>query len=103
MTWLDLNELDRTMGALDASLGTVDSAVAMPNECYTSEMFYAFERLAVFERSWLGLGRVEQIPEPGDYFTLSQWRAPRGHSRHRGGDQRPLQRVCPPQPPGGPR
>jgi phenylpropionate dioxygenase-like ring-hydroxylating dioxygenase large terminal subunit len=94
VTWLDLNELDRTMGALDASLGSVDSAVAMPNECYTSETFYAFERLAVFERSWLGLGRVEQIPEPGDYFTLSVSGEPLVVIRDTEGEINVLSNVC---------
>jgi hypothetical protein len=64
MTWLDLNELERTMGALDASLGSVDSAVAVPNECYTSETFYAFERLAVFERSGWASGAWSRYPNP---------------------------------------
>jgi len=31
--------------------------------------FYELEREAVFRRSWLFIGRVEQVPRPGDYFT----------------------------------
>ncbi|MCK9902649.1 (2Fe-2S)-binding protein [Parafrankia colletiae] len=30
---------------------------------------YELERKAIFERSWLSVGRVEQIPKRGDYFT----------------------------------
>ena len=31
--------------------------------------FYELEKEAVFRRSWLNLGRVEQLPRPGTYFT----------------------------------
>lgn len=34
-----------------------------------SPEFYELEKEAVFRRSWLFVGRVEQIPCPGDYFT----------------------------------
>ena len=31
--------------------------------------FYELERDAIFKRAWLNVGRVEQIPKPGSYFT----------------------------------
>ncbi len=31
--------------------------------------FYEVERKAVFRRAWLNVGRVEQIPRKGSYFT----------------------------------
>jgi phenylpropionate dioxygenase-like ring-hydroxylating dioxygenase large terminal subunit len=31
--------------------------------------FYELEREAIFRRTWLNIGRVEQIPRPGNYFT----------------------------------
>jgi phenylpropionate dioxygenase-like ring-hydroxylating dioxygenase large terminal subunit len=31
--------------------------------------FYELEKEAVFRRSWLQLGRVEEVPRPGSYFT----------------------------------
>jgi phenylpropionate dioxygenase-like ring-hydroxylating dioxygenase large terminal subunit len=34
-----------------------------------SPTFYEAEREAVFKRSWLYVGRVEQLPRPGSYFT----------------------------------
>jgi len=30
---------------------------------------YELERRAIFERTWLNVGRVEQLPKPGSYFT----------------------------------
>ena len=34
-----------------------------------SEEFFAAERKAVFERSWLCVGRMERLPRKGSYFT----------------------------------
>ena len=31
--------------------------------------FYELERAAIFERAWLNVGRVEQLPRIGSYFT----------------------------------
>src|SRR5580692_1942122 len=34
-----------------------------------SPEFYELEREAVFKRTWLNVGRVEQVPKTGSYFT----------------------------------
>ncbi|HTU36805.1 MAG TPA: hypothetical protein VMF35_02245, partial [Acidimicrobiales bacterium] len=34
-----------------------------------SPAFYELEREAVFKRAWLNVGRVEQLPRTGSYFT----------------------------------
>ncbi|HLY56914.1 MAG TPA: aromatic ring-hydroxylating dioxygenase subunit alpha [Stellaceae bacterium] len=34
-----------------------------------SPEFFELEKEAVFRRSWLFIGRVQQVPRPGDYFT----------------------------------
>ena len=46
-------------------LGTAPLAT----EPYVSEEHFALERDRVFRRSWLNVGRVEEIPEAGDYFV----------------------------------
>jgi phenylpropionate dioxygenase-like ring-hydroxylating dioxygenase large terminal subunit len=38
-------------------------------EPYISTEFFARERELVFQRSWLNVGRVEQIPGPGDFIV----------------------------------
>ena len=38
------------------------------NDCTSSE-FHELERRAVFQRVWLMVGRVEQLPRNGSYFT----------------------------------
>ena len=45
------------------------SAPMLPRECYTSPEFFEFERLAVFPRSWVCVGREEQIPNIGDFLA----------------------------------
>ena len=38
-------------------------------DAFTSEAYFERERDAVFRRCWLNVGRVEDIPEPGDYIA----------------------------------
>ena len=51
-------------------LGTAQSdAISLPPAAYASVDLFALETRAIFEREWICLGRVEETPEPGDYFT----------------------------------
>jgi glycine betaine catabolism A len=45
--------------------GPVDTSI------YHDESFFEKEREAIFRRSWMMSGRVEQIPNVGDFFTRS--------------------------------
>ena len=44
-------------------------ARSMPVEFYTSPEFLEYEKEYLFRRQWACLGRVEELPNPGDYFT----------------------------------
>ena len=35
----------------------------------TSPAFYELEREAIFKRAWLYVGRLEELPRNGSYFT----------------------------------
>ena len=48
----------------------VMQANLLPPWCYTSQEFYEREVQEIFMKIWNLVGRVEQIPNPGDYFTL---------------------------------
>ncbi|MFP3671182.1 hypothetical protein SB717_39565, partial [Priestia sp. SIMBA_032] len=37
-------------------------------DSYSPE-FYELEREAIFKRAWLNLGRIEDVPRTGSYFT----------------------------------
>jgi len=41
----------------------------IPIEPYTSHEYFEKERALIFRKVWLNVGRVEQIPNPGDYFV----------------------------------
>ena len=59
---------------LDGLRALGDDAAAeavLPPGCYASAEFFEFEREAVFGRSWLCVGRVDQIPNAGDYLAAS--------------------------------
>lgn len=43
--------------------GLVNTAI------YHDPAIFAKEMEAIFKRSWYMIGRVEQIPDPGDFFT----------------------------------
>ena len=66
----------------------------------TSPEFYELEREAIFKRAWLNVGRVEELPRVGSYFTKEIEAA--AHVGHRGqgqrrGDSGLLQRLPPPR------
>jgi choline monooxygenase len=48
----------------------LQQASALPGWCYVSPEWYAREIDGFFRKDWLCIGRVDQIPEPGDYFTI---------------------------------
>jgi phenylpropionate dioxygenase-like ring-hydroxylating dioxygenase large terminal subunit len=56
---------------LAASTQSPEHAITMPPQCYTDSAFYEFEKEAIFSKEWLCLGRVEQVPNVGDYFTIT--------------------------------
>jgi len=76
------------------SLRDVNEACLLPPVIYTSEEFYAFEREAVYAHEWLCVGRVDQIPEPGDYFTLTLAEEPLIVVRTKEREVRVLSAVC---------
>ena len=45
-------------------------AETLPPECYTSEEFFKKEVGTIFMKVWNFVGRADQIPNPGDYYTL---------------------------------
>lgn len=44
-------------------------AETLPNWCYTSPEFYKREVDRIFMKSWNFVGRVDEVPNPGDYFA----------------------------------
>ena len=55
--------------SLESSILPVDEAQPLPPILYTSPEYFEFEREAIFAREWLCVGRVDEIPNKGDYFA----------------------------------
>jgi len=45
-------------------------ASPLPGWCYTSPEWYEKELETMFRKDWLCVGRAEQVPKPGDYFSI---------------------------------
>ena len=65
-----------TLERLDASVRDPAAYEFLPPEAYTSAQFYDFELEAVWFREWFSVGRVEELPEVGDYFSVTLGREP---------------------------
>lgn len=63
-------DVAEVLASLDLSERDVPEARTLPPKAYFSEAFHQFEKEAVFKHSWLCVGRVEQIPKPGDFIAL---------------------------------
>lgn len=64
--------LSTILNKLPELAGNESTAPMLPRECYTSAEFFEFEQKLVFARSWMCVGREEQITRPGDYLTWSR-------------------------------
>ena len=80
--------------ALDASIVDVAHAQTLPPELYTSSDVLAFEREAIYAKEWICAGRVERIPNPGDWFTVDIVDEPVIVCRDKQGEVRAMSAVC---------
>lgn len=55
---------------LATSIGGRNASRFFPPSAYTSEDFHRFELAAVWQKEWIAVGRCEEIPATGDYFTI---------------------------------
>jgi phenylpropionate dioxygenase-like ring-hydroxylating dioxygenase large terminal subunit len=69
-------------------------ACLLPPVCYTSPEFFDFEMRTIWSRDWLALGRGSQIPDPGDFFTITMAGEPLIVVRDKDGAIRVLSAVC---------
>ncbi len=71
-----------------------DDAWAMPGAFYVSPEMLDLERREIFAREWLCVGRADEIPGPGDYFTTDILGEPIAVVRGHDGAVRALSNVC---------
>lgn len=70
------------------------TAPMLPAECYTSLEFFEFEKSAVFARSWICVGREEQVAKPGDFLAPNVAGEPLLVVRNREGQINAMSAVC---------
>ena len=73
----------------------------MPGLAYTSRELFQQEKHRIFRRTWLCLGREEEVPHPGDYVTLDIMGDPIVVSRDKAGGPGLSEYVPSPRRPGG--
>lgn len=69
-------------------------AETIPSSWYTAPEFHAFERDALFLRSWIYACHESQLPDPGDYVTATVAENPVIVVRGRDGGLRAFYNVC---------
>src|SRR6266511_533651 len=80
--------------SFDESIGPATGAKLMPAVCYTSPEFFAFEMGAVWSHEWIAVGRADQVPAAGDFFTITMAGEPLVVVRANDADIRVLSAVC---------
>lgn len=81
-----------------ARAGTADikrDAVAIPLAAYKSPALFAMEVERLFRPGWLPIGHVDQVPEPGSYYSLDLLGEPMMMARDAAGAFRVFSRLCP--------
>jgi choline monooxygenase len=82
---LSLTELNHT---------NADKTITLPPACFTSEEFLELEQEEIFRKEWICLGRVDEIPKRGDYFTTELIDEPLIVVRGKDDEVRVLSNVC---------
>jgi nitrite reductase/ring-hydroxylating ferredoxin subunit len=72
----------------------LEEARALPSSFYTDEALYELEIEKIWRRSWIHVGRVEEIPNPGDFVQREVAGEPIVVARGRDGVIRAMSRVC---------
>ncbi|WP_421998593.1 aromatic ring-hydroxylating oxygenase subunit alpha [Reyranella sp.] len=84
--------------ALLAEIAGLDEAAVqqrmMPAGCYTEPEFFAFEKTEVFARTWICVGRVEQVADTGDCLATEVAGEPVLVVRGEDGAIRALSAIC---------
>lgn len=74
---------------------TPDAACrTLPPDAYTDVGLYDLEVETIFKREWLLIGRANDIPEPGDWFTCQILDDPLLIARGEGGVIRAFSNIC---------
>jgi choline monooxygenase len=82
------------MRKLESSRRPIERAMHTPGAIYASEDVFAMEKERVFMKDWLLVGRVEEVENPGDYFTHVVMGEPIVVARHETGNIHVFYNQC---------
>src|SRR5947207_1787301 len=85
---------DELRASFAESARPVVEARLLPPVCYTSPEFFDFEMRTIWSRDWLAVGRESQIPNPGDFLTVTMAGEPLIVVRDKTGEIHVLSAVC---------
>lgn len=83
-----------TRDELDKVTAPLAKAWTLPPVAYTDPEIYEAEKVAIFEKSWLAVARVDQVAEPGDYMAFTLLDRPLVLVHGTDGETRVMSRVC---------
>ncbi len=76
------------------TLAPLDEASTLPPWTYTSQEFFDLEMERIFTKEWLNVGRIDEVPNPGDYYTITLLNEPLVVCRDEDGDIQVMSTVC---------
>ncbi|MCU1457245.1 MAG: putative oxidoreductase [Actinomycetia bacterium] len=79
---------------IDETIADPTRAITLPPAVYTDPEFFEFEKDSIFMREWICVGRQEEIPERGDYLTVTIADEPLVIVRDETGQIRAMSSVC---------
>lgn len=82
------------IGDFESSYSDGGPVYSLPPECFTTDGFYEFELNAVWRHEWFCVGRANDIPKAGDYYTINVGEDPLIVIRDRSGSINVLSNVC---------
>ena len=85
---------DEFFDSLESSILEIEHANTLPPLCYTDAGFFDFEKRALFDHEWLCVGRVDWLPNPGDFYTTTVVNEPIVVVHDRDGTIRAMSSVC---------
>jgi phenylpropionate dioxygenase-like ring-hydroxylating dioxygenase large terminal subunit len=69
-------------------------AMTLPPEAYRSDELFALERDKVFRSQWMPVCRIEQLAEPGSYYSIDLLETPLVVTKDKDGELHVLSRNC---------
>jgi len=78
-----------------SAVGTpLERATSLPAHFYTDPEIYMVEEEVIFRKSWIAIGRIDQLDNAGDYFRFDLSGTPLVATRAKDGEVRVLSAVC---------